>query len=753
VRAADRVGDGPQPATRVVDSAAQMEALKTGLLEATAYLPDRERTRVAEAFDVAERAHRGDVRRSGEAYITHPVAVAELLAEMLLDADAIIAGLLHDTVEDTSLTFDDVESGFGAAVRRIVEGETKISKLAVRAYEDEQAENLRQMLLAMVGDVRIILVKLADRLHNMRTLASMPHAKQQRIARETLEIFAPLAHRLGINHIKNELEDLSFSYLDPDRWEQLARQVRMRSAEREAYVEASIAALETRLTAEGLRFELAGRSKHLYSIHRKMLRDGKNLDQIFDLMAIRVILDTDGPNAGSDDEEKASCYRALGIVHSLWTPIPGRFKDYVAVPKPNGYQSLHTTVIGLQGQPIEVQIRSRRMHEVAEFGVAAHWAYKQGIDDVGEVQKRLAWMQQLLDVDTDADSAGAFVDAVKTDLLAERVLVFTPAGDVVNLPRGSTPLDFAYQVHTEIGHRCVGARVNGEIVPLAYTLQTGDRVEVLTNRSQSYGPSPDWLQLATTRSARQKIRHWFRSRERVGLLEAGRRILERALRRRQLPVAGSTTKAKLDAAARQLLKSDAADDLLLALAAKRVQVKQVIDLLAPAPAAEPDAAPALAPSQARKSVSGVFIENMDTPAKLAQCCGPVRGDDVIGYITRGRGVTVHRVDCPNVKHLMQAEPERLVQVTWEAPADEVFAVDFEILGVDRPGLLKDVLDVLASMNKSANRVAADVQSSTKARIHVRIDVKDQGEIEFIKQNVARIADVTRVYRSRPGLKA
>jgi GTP diphosphokinase / guanosine-3',5'-bis(diphosphate) 3'-diphosphatase len=753
VRAADRIGDGPQPGTRVVDSAAQMEALKTGLLEATAYLPDRERSRVAAAFDVAERAHRGDVRRSGEAYITHPVAVAELLAEMLLDADAIIAGLLHDTVEDTSLTFDDVEAGFGAAVRRIVDGETKISKLAVRAYEDEQAENLRQMLLAMVGDVRIILVKLADRLHNMRTLASMPHAKQQRIARETLEIFAPLAHRLGINHIKNELEDLSFSYLDPDRWEQLARQVRMRSAEREAYVAASIEALETRLRAEGLRFELAGRSKHLYSIHRKMLRDGKNLDQIFDLMAIRVILDTDGPNAGSDDEEKASCYRALGIVHSLWTPIPGRFKDYVAVPKPNGYQSLHTTVIGLQGQPIEVQIRSRRMHEVAEFGVAAHWAYKQGIDDVGEVQKRLAWMQQLLDVDTDADSAGAFVDAVKTDLLAERVLVFTPAGDVVNLPRGSTPLDFAYQVHTEIGHRCVGARVNGEIVPLAYTLQTGDRVEVLTNRSQSYGPSPDWLQLATTRSARQKIRHWFRSRERVGLLEAGRRILERALRRRQLPVSASTTKAKLDAAARQLLKSDAADDLLLALAAKRVQVKQVIDLLAPAPAVGPDTTPALAPSQARKSVSGVFIENMDAPAKLAQCCGPVRGDDVIGYITRGRGVTVHRVDCPNVKHLMQAEPERLVQVTWEAPAGEVFAVDFEILGVDRPGLLKDVLDVLASMNKSANRVAADVQSSTKARIHVRIDVKDQGEIEFIKQNVARIADVTRVYRSRPGLKA
>ena len=732
---------------RVLDSAAQMEALKSDLAHATTYLPATEQDRVARAFDVAERAHRGDVRRSGEPYITHPVAVAQLLAEMRLDGDAIVAGLLHDTVEDTTLTFDEVEAGFGAAVRRIVEGETKISKLAVRAYEDEQAENLRQMLLAMVGDVRIILVKLADRLHNMRTLAAMPPAKQQRIARETLEIFAPLAHRLGINHVKNELEDLSFSYLEPDRHQQLARQVRMRSAEREAYVHASIEALGVRLRVEGLRFELAGRSKHLYSIHRKMLRDGKNLDQIFDLMAIRVILDTNG----GDEDEKAGCYRALGIVHSLWTPIPGRFKDYVAVPKPNGYQSLHTTVIGLQGQPIEVQIRSRRMHEVAEFGVAAHWAYKQGIDDVDEVQKRLAWMQQLLDVDTSVDSAGAFVDAVKSDLLAERVLVFTPAGDVVNLPRGSTPLDFAYQVHTEVGHRCVGARVNGEIVTLAYALQTGDRVEVLTNRSQNYGPSPDWLQLATTRSARQKIRHWFRARERAGLLEAGRRTLERALRRRQLPVAASTTKAKLDAAARQLLKSDAGDDLLLALAAKRVTTKQAVEALVPSAATpEPQPAPV---AGVRKAVSGVLIESMDAPAKLALCCAPVRGDDVIGYITRGRGVTVHRVDCPNVKHLMQSEAERFVQVTWEAPAGEVFAVDLEILGVDRPGLLKDVLDVLATMNKSATRVSADVQSGTRARIHVRVDVKDQGEIEFIKQAVERIADVTRIYRARPGLKA
>jgi len=758
-------GTHPEPVRPVLDCQVEMDGLLSSLQAQTSYLPSADRARLAEAFAVADEAHRGVKRRSGEPYLTHPVAVTALLAEMRLDGDALIAGLLHDTVEDTPITFDDIEDRFGATVRKIVEGETKISKLAVRVYEDEQAENLRQMLLAMVSDVRIILVKLADRLHNMRTLGAMPPAKQQRIARETIEIFAPLAHRLGINHIKNELEDLAFSYLEPERYRQLQRQVRMRHNERETYVRESIEMFATRLESEGLRYDLSGRSKHLYSIHRKMQRDGKHLDQIFDLIAIRAILDTPGgAGAGADatsgapydltgdETEKAVCYRALGIVHSLWTPIPGRFKDYVAVPKPNGYQSLHTTVIGLQGQPIEVQIRTRRMHEVAEFGVAAHWAYKQGIDDVAEVQKRLAWMQQLLDVDTSVETAGAFIDAVKTDLLAERVLVFTPAGDVVNLPRGSTPIDFAYQVHTEVGHRCIGSRVNGEIVPLTYKLQTGDRVEVLTNRSHQYGPSPDWMSIAVTRSAKQKIRHHFRLQERAGQLESGRKSLERALRRRDLPVASMTTRAKLEGAARALLGSDGPEDLYLAIAAKRLQARAVVDVLAPA-SSNGAARPAATTTAPKKSVSGVFVDGMDAPAKLAQCCSPVRGDDVVGYITRGRGVSVHRVDCPNVKHLMISDEARLVNVTWDTPAGEVFPVDFEIVGVDRPGLLKDVLDVIAGMNKSATRVAADVQSAARARIHVRVEVKDQDEIEHIKANVLRIADVTRIYRARPGLKA
>src|SRR5690625_121706 len=729
-----------------------METLRASLTKSIDYLPEKHQEKVMRAYDLAYEAHDGMRRRSGEPYITHPVAVTTILADMRMDVDALAAGLLHDTVEDTDVTFEQIEEEFGPAVRRIVEGETKISKLAVRVYADEQAENLRQMLLAMVNDVRIILVKLADRLHNMRTLSSMPADKQERISRETLEIFAPLAHRLGINHIKNELEDRAFFYLEPARYRQLERNVRMRQAEREAYVRESVELLDERLSIEGLCFELSGRSKHLYSIYRKMVRDGKNLDQIFDLMAIRTIIDPQSNSELSDeDQEKSACYRALGIVHSLWTPIPGRFKDYVAVPKPNGYQSLHTTVIGLKGQPIEVQIRTRRMHEVAEFGVAAHWAYKQGLEDTDEIQKRLSWMQQLIDVNDTAESAGAFIDAVKSDLLSERVLVFTPAGDVINLTRGSTPIDFAYAVHTEVGHRCVGARVNGEIVSLSYELKTGDRVEILTNRSKNYGPSPDWIKIAATRSAKQKIRHYFRQQERQDQLESGKRTLERALRRRHLPVSQYATRSKLDEAASKLVDGDSADDLYLAMAAKRLQPKQVLQVLAPEHV--PSATSVEPPRQGTgKSLSGVLVEGIDAPAKLAQCCAPVRGDDIIGYITRGRGVTVHRLDCPNVKHLMIEQGERFMNVSWDSPSGELFPVDFEVIGIDRPGLLKDVLDVIAEMNKSASRIAADVQS-TNARIHFRVDVKDQEEVDYIKSSVGRVADVTEVYRQRPGLKA
>ena len=413
---------------------------------------------------------------------------------------------------------------------------------------------------------------------------------------------------------------------------------------------------------------------------------------------------------------------------------------------------MHTTVIGLQGQPIEVQIRTQRMHEVAEYGVAAHWAYKQGLSDVQEVEKRLEWMKQLLDVDNTEESAGAFIDTVKSDFLSERVLVFTPAGDVMNLPLGSTPIDFAYQVHTQVGHRCIGARVNGEIVPLNYTLKTGDRVEILTNRSAQYGPSSDWLNIAVTRSAKQKIRQYSRQQERQDVLDASRRTLERALRRRHLAVGQHMAKGKLEAAAKTLLRADSSDELLLALSAKRVSTKQIIEVLAPE-TIKKVADTKAPPATPKRGTGGIYIDGLDAPAKLAQCCSPVRGDDVVGYITRGRGVSVHRCNCPNIKHLLRTEGERLVGVTWDAPSGEVYPVDFEIVGVDRPGLLMDILDVIANMNKSASRVSADVQSSANARIHFRVDVRDQGEINFIKDNVSRISDVKRIYRTKPGLKA
>ncbi len=741
----------PQPIGATLDSQ-HMTQLPESLAQKTTYLDAPDLVKLTEAYLMAFEAHKDVKRRSGEPFVTHVIAVAEILADMHLDADALIAGLLHDTVEDTEISFEEIEAKFGIKVRQIVEGETKISKLTVRVYEDEQSENLRQMLLAMVNDVRIILVKLADRLHNMRTLEFMPEAKQQKIARETQEIFAPLAHRLGISHIQNELEDLSFSYLDPERYAALQRQVRLRHAERQAYVNGAIELLEKRLSQEGLDFEVYGRSKHLYSIHRKMVRDNKNIDQIFDLMAIRTIIDTPKQvEESGNTQEKALCYRALGIVHSLWTPIPGRFKDYVAVPKPNGYQSLHTTVIGLQGQPIEVQIRTRSMHEVAEYGVAAHWAYKQGLIDKREIEKRLEWMKQLLDVNESVDSAGAFVETVKSDLLSERVLVFTPAGDVLNLPRGSTPIDFAYQVHTQVGHRCIGSRVNGNIVPLNYELKTGDRVEILTNRSTQYGPSNDWLNLAVTRSAKQKIRHYFRQQERQEQLDNGKRMLERALRRKSLAVAANTTKHKLESVSQQLLHAETVDDLYLALDSKRLMPRQVVEALVPEVAEKK--ASKKPSSLTKKGLSGIFVDGIDAPANLAQCCSPVRGDDVIGYITRGRGVSVHRIDCPNVKHLMQTQHERFVNVSWDVPHDEAFPVDFEVIAIDRPGLLMDVLDVLSDMNKSASRVSADVQDSTSARIHFRIDVKDHSEIQHIKEIVSRISDVTSIYRSKPGLKA
>jgi GTP diphosphokinase / guanosine-3',5'-bis(diphosphate) 3'-diphosphatase len=726
--------------------------------------PDEERHKIEAAYEFAREAHEGVNRKSGEPYITHPVAVARILSELGMDTDAIAAGLLHDTVEDVEyVTFEMIEQQFGEDVRRIVEGETKVSKLTKLSanLHDEQSENLRQMLIAMTGDIRIIIVKLADRLHNMRTLGSMKPEKQQRIARETIEIFAPLAHRLGIGQIKWELEDLSFQYLEPEAYVQLKTRLRTRQEEREAHILQAIEQLRLELLDDPELPEwiedvdIAGRSKHLWSIHNKMQKEGKGLEQIFDLLAIRLILTprpVNAPPGKTRDRsevarEKRVCYHSLGIVHSMWSPIPGRFKDYIAVPKPNGYQSLHTTVISQGGQPIEVQIRSRRMHEIAEFGVAAHWMYKQG-EGLG-VKDREDWMMQLRELQRDITDASDFVDAVKNDILGGRVFVFTPKGDTVSLPQGATPVDFAYHIHSRIGDTTIGSRVNGSIVPLSHHLKNGDMVEIVTNKSSK--PSRDWLNFATTRSARSKIRHHFRILERAEALQNGHDVLERYLRKRQLPVRQLMRTKILEDVSSKLAGSRNPDDLYLAIHAGKLTPGAVARALAPQ--LEQEQRPVRAPTRQNVEPGGVYVEGFTTVTKLANCCSPIRGDQIMGYLTRGRGVSVHRIDCPNMVRLLKDEPERCVAASWDPGQRGNAIVDLDVVAADRGGLLSDVLNLLVSLKHSPMKIAAGVGADSVAHISLRLAVENQTELMMLANQLRRIESVSDVLRVGRGSKS
>ncbi len=707
------------------------------------YLSPEDRARVEEAFWFAKEAHQGQYRRSGEPYLTHPVAVAEILAELRMDPETLMAGLLHDTLEDCGVAGEVLERRFGPEVRRIVEGETKVSKLYKLANlegEERRAEDLRQMFIAMAEDVRIIIVKLADRLHNMRTLEAMPEAKQKRIAQETLEIYAPLAHRLGMGQIKWELEDLSFRYLHPEAYRTLAERLKEVQATREEVVRRSIERLREALAKDALLqgqllgMELTGRTKHLYSIWRKMERENKALEQIYDLQAIRVIL---RPRPASDPEvqalrEKQVCYHVLGLVHALWQPIPGRVKDYIAVPKPNGYQSLHTTVIALEGLPLEVQIRTEEMHRIAEYGIAAHWLYKEGLTDPEEIRRRVGWLRSIQEWQQEFSSSREFVEAVMRDLLGGRVFVFTPKGRIINLPKGATPVDFAYHIHTEVGHHMVGAKVNGRIVPLAYELQNGDIVEILTAKSAR--PSKDWLEYAKSRTAKQKIRQYFRAQERQETLEKGQRTLERYLKRRGLP---RPTDSQLEAVARRLGHPPSPEEVYLALASGRLTAKQVAKALYPESHLE-------APKKEKplRNDLGIRLEGLlEAPIRLASCCEPQKGDPILGFVTRGRGVSVHRADCPNLKRLLLGpEAERVIGAYWEGVGGRVSTL--EIRAQDRTGLLRDVMDVVAGAGKSA------LGSETKilgplARIRLRLAVQD-GERESLSSALRSIQGVEEV---------
>ncbi len=699
-----------------------------------------DRKEIERAFAFACERHADQVRRSGEDFITHPLGVAQICAGLRLDTATLSAALLHDTVEDTSASLEEVDEHFGEEVAQLVDGVTKLTEITFKSRDERQAENYRKMMVAMATDVRVILIKLADRLHNMRTLDALSKQKQQEKARETLEIFAPLAHRLGIHAIKWELEDLAFATLHPRKYEEIKELVAQQRAERERYVTDAGDFLSGELKKVGIESEISGRAKHFYSIYTKMTRKGKEFNEIFDLTAMRVIV-------GSVKD----CYGAIGITHSLWKPLPGRFKDFVAMPKGNMYSALHTTVIGPEGRPLEIQIRTPDMHELAEYGIAAHVIYKEGAPghSPDPQKEKMTWLRQLLEAEGEADPT-QFLEALKVDLFEDEVFVFTPKGEVKSLSAGSTPLDFAYSVHTDVGHHCVGAKVNGKIVPLHYQLRSGDIVEVLTAK-QGRGPSRDWLKLVRTSRARNKIRAWFQREGREDAERRGREQLAEALRKRGLPhqkVAGSPL--LVDVLREMGFRK--ADDFYIALGQGKIQTKvvanKVIQRLKRGEAVEEETAEGLikGTDDSRRRTEeatsfGIKVKGVDDVAvRLAKCCRPVPGDEIVGYVSLGRGITVHREDCRNLTALKKA-PERFTEVEWEGDNEASYRVELQVDAWDRTRLLEDLSRTFAEAGINILEAAC----TTKHPMVKNRFVVEVGDTEQLKQCVARLRNLDSVF--------
>ncbi|MCL6596412.1 MAG: bifunctional (p)ppGpp synthetase/guanosine-3',5'-bis(diphosphate) 3'-pyrophosphohydrolase [Firmicutes bacterium] len=694
-----------------------------------AYLPEGfDVSPVERAYDLAERAHAGQLRLSGEPYLVHPVAVAEILVGLQLDVESVTAALLHDVVEDTPVTLAELEAAFGAEVAALVDGVTKLSQIKFRSTEEEQAGNLRKMLLAMARDIRVILIKLADRLHNMRTLRYLPPSRQRAIAHETLEIFAPLAHRLGISQIKSELEDLAFRTLEPEVYAWLKERVADRRQEREAYLAEAVALLKAELARAGVEAEVDGRRKNFYSIYTKMQR-GKEFEEIYDLLAVRVLVHT-----------VRECYGALGVVHSMWRPLPGRVKDYIAMPKPNLYQSLHTTVVGPHGRPFEIQIRTWEMHRTAEYGIAAHWLYKERARPEA-LDEKLAWLRQVLDWQHDMKDAREFMESLRVDLFSDQVFVFTPKGAVIDLPAGSTPVDFAYRIHTDIGHHAVGAKANGRIVPLNSRLQNGDIVEIMVN-PKSAGPSPDWLEFVRTSGARGKIRQFLRNQNRAQKLEEGRAALEREARRLGLEPGRVLTPEALLAAGRRF-RFESVEELLLAVAAGGISPGQLLPR--PEPAPPPEVGREGRGSRPSGGAAAVRVDGVDNPlVRFARCCQPVPGDEIVGYVTRGRGVTIHRRDCANAVAL-RSDQARLMPVTWGAQAPGL-PVELAVLGTDRPGLLAGVAQACSDLRINIYSAQAHSEPDGRAVVELVVEVRHLGELSRLEDRLERLPDVYSVVR-------
>jgi guanosine-3',5'-bis(diphosphate) 3'-pyrophosphohydrolase len=659
------------------------------LAEVRAYSSSVDIELVTRAFRYAADRHEGQQRQSGSPFIEHPVGAARICAELRLDEQTIAAALLHDVVEDTETDIEEVRAEFGDEIARLVEGVTKLTRISFQSREQAEAENYRKMIVAMSEDVRVILIKLADRLHNMRTIEYLGKQKQIQKAKETLEVYAPLAHRLGIHTLKWELEDLSFQTLHPRKFEEIKTMVAERRADREGHVAEAADVLARELDKVDVPAEISGRAKHFYSIYDKMAKKGREFNEIYDLTAMRVIVERDG------EEGTRDCYGALGLIHSLWKPMPGRFKDYVAMPKFNGYRSLHTTVIGPEGRPLEIQVRTREMQETAELGVAAHWAYKRGTKSAAD-EEWMAWVKQLMDAHEDDADASEFVKSLRTDLFDEEVFVFTPKGAVKTLPAGATPIDFAYAVHTDVGHRTVGAKVNGRIVPLHYKLRSGDRVEILTSKA-GRGPSRDWLSLAASSRAKNKIRQFFSREQKEDLEAKGRESLEHALKGQNLPYRKLAGSAVLAGVIRESGYKKA-EDFYIALGSgkltagsivnkvlQRLKVEEVATEETLQPRKKPRARDAL--GSATYGINVVGVE--DVLVRLAKCCTPVPGDEIVGYISLGKGITIHRGDCPNVRALMR-NPERFTPVEWEGGTTQSFRVQIAVDSWDRARLLEDV---------------------------------------------------------------
>ena len=701
--------------------------------------PDADVDRVRRAYIFSARAHQGQTRLSGESYLIHPLDVAKILAELKLDAATVAAGILHDTIEDTSSTTEEIQSLFGDEVAKLVDGMTKLSRIELQSREEREAQNFRKMIVAMSNDIRVILIKLADRLHNMRTLTFLPPEKQKRTAQETLDIYAPLANRLGIAKIKTELEDLSFRYLHPEEYREIANKVTQKRLERQAYIDELIGIVKGQLAEHGYKGEVKGRPKHLYGIWQKMQKQGISFDDVYDLIAVRIITDT-----------KVNCYAILGLIHSLWTPVPGRFKDFIGVPKSNLYQSLHTTVIGPKGERVEFQLRTEDMHRLAEEGIAAHWRYKEKTALSQREEQQFAWLRQLLEWQSDLTDAKEFMDTVKGDLFPDVVYVFTPRGDVRELPQGSTPVDFAYAVHTDIGHQCVGAKINGKIVPIKYILRNGDRIEVITQTGHT--PSRDWLKFVKTSKARTRIKAWVKTEERRRSILLGKELLEKDLRKHELSPSKIFKSNDIHRVAHEL-SHNTVDDMFAAIGYGKVSAHMVANKLAPdRPHIEPLPKKPVKKSATEKKGAGggMKIGGMDEMLfHLSKCCSPVPGDKVIGFITRGRGISIHTLDCPNVAD-MTIDKERMVEVTWGEFKSGAHAVKIAVLTQDKPGILASVSSSISAAEANISHAEVTTGADKQASLNFTIEISDVNHLNRIIKSIASVDGVMDVKRVKAG---